>query len=101
MWLFDSRCGEVVEAAWNSCANIDLDKVVLSKVKQCEKDLTCWNHNVFGNVRRELGRKKKQFMEEEEMAIRSGDNTRVRNLKMEINTLLDQETRMWKQRARI
>ena len=101
MWLSDSRCGKVVEAAWNSCANTDSDKVVLNKVKQCEKDLTCWNHNVFGNVRRELGRKKKQFMEEEEMAIRSGDNTRVRNLKMEINTLLDQETRMWKQRARI
>ena len=33
------------------------------------------------------------------MAIRSVDNTRVRNLKLEINALLDQETRMWKQRA--
>ena len=58
-----------------------------------------WNHNVFGNVQRELNEKKKQLLEEEDMAIRSGDNTRVRNLKVEINTLLDQETRMWKQRA--
>ena len=90
-----------MEAAWNSCANTDSDKIVLNKVKQCEKDLTWWNHSVFGNVRRELSRKKKQLIKEEEMAIRSGDNTCVRNLKMEINTLLDQETRMWKQRARI
>ena len=50
---------------------------------------------------RSLIKRKKQLLEVEDMAIRSGDNTRVRNLKVEINTLLDQETRMWKQRARI
>jgi len=88
-----------VEAAWKSCANTDSDRAMINKVMQCEKDLTWWNHNVFGNVRRELNKKRKQLLEEEDLAIRSGDNTRVRSLKVEINTLLDQETRMWKQRA--
>ena len=59
MWLSDSRCGEVVLAAWNSCANTDLDRAVINKVNQCERDLTWWNHNVFGNVRKELNKKKK------------------------------------------
>lgn len=99
MWLSDSRCGEVVEVAWKSCANTDSGRVMINKVKQCEKDLTWWNHNVFGNVQRELDKKRKQLLEEEDLAIRSGDNTWVRSLEVEINTLLDQETRMWKQRA--
>lgn len=90
-----------MEAAWYSCADTDSDRAVINKVKQCEKDLTWWNHNVFGNVQRELNKKKKQSWEEEELAIISGENTWVRTLKVEINTLLDQETRMWKQRARI
>lgn len=60
---------------------------------------TWWSHNVFGNVRKELNRKKKLLIEEEAMAVRSGDNTCVRSLKLEINTLLDHEIRMWKQQS--
>ena len=59
MWLSDSWCGEIVEATWNSCAYTDSDRMVINKVNQCGKDLTWWNHNVFGNVRRELNQKKK------------------------------------------
>ena len=59
MWLSDSRCGKVVLATWNSCANTGLDRAVINKVNQCERDLTWWNHNVFGNVRKELNKKKK------------------------------------------
>ena len=101
MWLFDSQCGEIVKVAWNSCAYTDLDRMVINKVNQCGKDLTWWNHNVFGNVCRELNQKKKLLIEEENLAMRSGDNTWVRALKLEINSLLDHETRMWKQRSRI
>ncbi|XP_075645716.1 uncharacterized protein LOC142616836 [Castanea sativa] len=99
MWLSYSRCGEIVEVKWNSCAYSNPDRVVINKVKQCEKDLTWWSHNVFGNIRKELNRKKKLLIEEEAMAVRSGDNTWVRSLKLEINTLLDHEIRMWKQQS--
>lgn len=86
MWLSDSRHGEIVEAAWNSCAYTDLDSMVINKVNQCGKDLTWWNHNVFDNVRRELNQKKKKLLiGEENLAMRSGDNTWVRTLKLEIN----------------
>ena len=71
--------------------------MVINKVNQRGKDLTWWNHNVFGNVRRELNQKKKLLIEEENLAMRSGDNTRVRAWKLEINSLVDRETRMWKQ----
>ena len=31
MWLSDSGCGEVVEAAWRSCVSLDPNKEILGK----------------------------------------------------------------------
>ena len=40
MWLSDSRCGEVVEAAWRSFASMDSNKEILGKIDKCGKDLS-------------------------------------------------------------
>ena len=101
MWLSDSRCGEVVEAVWRSCALPDSDREVLGKIDKCGKDLLWWNHNVFGNVRRELKKRRDILAEEEAVALRTDSNIRIRELQSEINELLDRETRMWNQRSRI
>ena len=74
MWLSDCRCGEVVEAAWRSCVARDSDREILGKIDKCGKDLSWWNYNVFGNVRRELKKKRELLIEEEAMAIRTSSN---------------------------
>ena len=99
MWLFDSRCGEVVQVAWRSCVSLDPNKEILGKIVKCGKDLSWWNYNVFGNVRRELKKKKDMLAEEEVVALRTGSNVRIKELQREINELPDQETRMWNQRS--
>ena len=101
MWLSDSGCGEVVEAAWRSCVSLDPTKEILGKIEKCGNDLTWWNYNVFGNVRRELKKKRDMLIEEEAVALRTGSNVRIRELQGEINELMDRETRMWNQRSRI
>ena len=58
--LSDNRCGEAIEAAWRQSFGPHLDNEVLNKVKQCGKDLEWWNRNCFGNVCRELEKKKKK-----------------------------------------
>ena len=52
-------------------------------------------------VRRELEIKKGQLALAESMAMVSGNNTRIRSLRMEINLLQDRESRMWCQRSRV
>ncbi|XP_050254842.1 uncharacterized protein LOC126700675 [Quercus robur] len=101
MWLFDSRCGEVVEAAWRSCVSLNPNKEILGKIEKCGKDLSWWNYNVFGNVRRELKKKRDMLAEEEAVALRTGSNVRIKELQREINELLDRETRMWNQCSHI
>ena len=57
--------------------------------------------NVFGNIRRGLERLKKLLIEAESIAMVSGNNFRVRQLKKEIKVLLDKESTMWAQRSRL
>ena len=50
MWLSDSRCGEIVEAAWRYVEGPSSNNKILKRVANCEKDLTWWNNNCFENV---------------------------------------------------
>lgn len=100
MWLSNVRCAEMVEASWSSYSHEHGDDAIIKKVEQCGKDLTWWNHNIFGNVRKELAKKKELLVVSEMEAQTHGQNARLRALKEEINTLLDKEARMWSQRSR-
>ena len=100
MWLSDVRCAEMVEASWSSYSYGHGDDAIIKKVEQCGKYLTWWNYNIFGNVRKELAKKKELMVVAEMEAQVLGQNTRLRALKEEINTLLDKEARMWSQRSR-
>ena len=99
MWLLDERCVEMVEASWSSYSVGHSDCDILRRVEICGRDLAWWNHNIFDNVRKELKTKKAFLVEAESAAIVSGQNGRVRELKEDINILLDREARMWSQRS--
>ena len=101
MWLADDRCGEIVEATWTSTECPDPSSAILKKVAKCEQDLTWWNNNCFGNVRRKLADMKKLLAAVELEALRSGNNSQVRLLKAEVNVLIDRESRLWSQRSKV
>ena len=52
-------------------------------------------------MRRELEIKKNQLVRAKREAMASGNNCRIRSLRMEINLLQDRESRMWCQRSRV
>ena len=73
----------------------------MSKIDKCGKELGIWEKNVFGNVRMELNRLKNPLAKEERVAMVSGNNFRVRQIKKEIEVMQDREATMWAQRSRI
>ncbi|XP_050280230.1 uncharacterized protein LOC126721222 [Quercus robur] len=99
MWLSNPRCGEIVQAAWNQGFGVEMDREIL--VEKCGKDLIWWNKNVFGSVKKDLVWKKQLLIRVESEALLNGNNSRVRQLKSEINELLDREARVWAQRSRL
>ena len=101
MWLSNGGCEEVVFSSWNSGGELGFGGDVLAKVEKYGKDLTWWDKNVFGNVRRELDLLRKLLTKAESEAMISGNNFRVLQLKKEIDILLDRESTMWAQRSRL
>ena len=77
------------------------DSNILKRDDKCGKDLSWWNCNNFGNVRRDLEIKKALLVQAKIAAIRSGCNIQLRELKVEINVLLDKESCLWGQRSRV
>ncbi|KAL0006672.1 hypothetical protein SO802_008174 [Lithocarpus litseifolius] len=101
MWLSNGGCEEVVFSAWKSGSRSEDGDDKLAKVEKCGKDLTWWDKNAFGNVRRELDRLRKLLTKAKSEAMISGSNFRVLQLKKEIDVLLDRESTMWAQRSRL
>ena len=68
---------------------------VTLKIDQCGKALTQWSWRCFGNVRKDLQRKKQLLARAELEALITGVNYQVRELRMEVNDLHDKETKLW------
>ena len=86
-----------MEAVWKNGEDSD----IMQKIEKCSKDLEWWEKKVFGNVRRELEEKKKMLAKIKAETMRRGDNSQLRELKVEIHDLMDKETLMWSQRSRV
>ena len=86
-----------MEAVWRNGEDSD----IMQKIEKCSKDLEWWEKKVFGNVRRELEEKKKMLAKIEAETMRRGDNSQLRELKVEIHDLMDKETRMWSRRSKV
>ena len=100
IWLADKGCSDTVLTEW--CRE-DMDIPgfdVTHKIDRCGKALTFWSRTCFGNVRKDLLNKRKLLARAKFDALFSGVNFRVRELRMEVNDLLDKETRLWLQRSR-
>jgi len=68
MWLSNPRCSKIVQAVWDRSVSKS-EEGILHRVEKCSKDLSWWNKNVFGNVRRELEKLGKLLLKAEEEAI--------------------------------
>ena len=101
MWMSDKGCSETIEAVWSENSFAPWDTRVLSKINRCGQELSRWSRKSFGNVRKELERKKKQLKEAEKRAIRTGDSRHMKWLEGEVNVLLDKEAKMWRQRFKV
>ena len=74
---------------------------VIRKIERCGVELKKWSMRNFDSVRKELDLKKKEIVQAEKEAMRSGLNFRVRELMLELNKLREKEAWMWMQRSKV
>ncbi|XP_075659250.1 uncharacterized protein LOC142629154 [Castanea sativa] len=98
MWITDKGCSDTVEAVWRKDEDEPWDTKIITKVDNYGRELTCWSRQIFGSVKRELEKKRKQLIQAEKVAIHEGNSSLMKRLEGEINLLLDKEATMWRQR---
>ena len=99
MWLADKGCGEIAEGVWEARVEGNEETKVLRKIATCGKELTRWSKECFGNVRNQLAKKRKELARVERQALQGGCAIRLVAIQKEINSLMDKEERMWRQRS--
>lgn len=97
MWMSDVCYSRTVQAVWREDSAEPWGTKIIKKVDKCGKELESWSRKNFGNVRRELEKKRQLLVHAEKQAIRRGDPKRMRQLEKEINVLMDKEAKMWAQ----
>lgn len=101
IWMEDEGCHESIEAAWRADFLDGLMHKVEEKFKLCQKTLSWWSREKFGNITRTLNEKKRLLKAVEKAATRGGgDFQQVVSLKREENILLSQEEKMRHQRGK-
>ena len=93
LWLSNKVCGQTVKAVWTCPITSELENQVIKKISKCGSKLTQWSHRNFGNVRREIGEKRKRLARVKKEAMQTGYNFWVREIEMEINDLLIKENK--------
>ena len=99
MWLADKWCGETVEGVWEASYDEGDNQRMLRKIENRGKELTWWSQECFGNVRKELQKKRKELARAEELALQTRNSLWVVQIQKEINVLMGKEERMWRQRS--
>lgn len=75
MWFSDESCVETVEASWSSPTHGTSDCSILKRVDTCGRDIAWWNRNIFGNVKKDLEKKRALLIQAERVAQESGQNS--------------------------
>jgi hypothetical protein len=100
VWLSNLGYRETVAAAWTTQRTGSHMYQVQDKIRNCRKELRKWSSRQFGNISQQLKIKTAHLRAAEENSMRGMNHSIVLELKKEVQSLLSQEERMWRQRAR-
>ena len=91
------------------CLKLDLpwlcvwvfNKITKAEENACKSSLQTWSRISFGNIRRLLTQKKKQFTQAEAMSMAGAHHDQIRVLRSEMYELMVKEGCLWHQRSRV
>ena len=100
VWTSEEGCENTIKESWENRVDGSAMFKVANKLKQCKKGLGSWSRSTFGNISNQLAEKRRFLRAAELEVVRGGNMSTVKNLKMEVNSLLGKEERLWHQRSR-
>lgn len=101
MWKRDDSYDGLVRSSWgNDATSLNLHTLG-DRLGQVKEALQEWDKTVFGSVRKNLAKFRKQLVKERRRGIHSGPSRKERRLMSQISELLSREEVMEKQRSHL
>jgi hypothetical protein len=100
-WMIDEGCETTIKTAWESSQRGTRMFNVWHKLKECKRQLGEWSRKSFGSLKKKIERVKQKIQQAEALAIQDREHVNINGLRRELNSLLGQEEKMWRQRSRI
>ena len=100
MWAKEGECKEIIEQAWDPYRVLS-DLSIEERLSRCQNNLRWWNQTMFGNVNKKLRQKKNRLQQLELLNMLNDNEAEIKELRQEVNEVLNREEIMWKQRSRV
>lgn len=100
MWTTHPSCKAVVQKAWRSSTYGSRAYQLMHKVTNVRKELAQWNKAVFGRIEQEIKQKRRLLQDLQNNVIYMEDVGKERELREDLECLLQREELMWAQKAR-
>lgn len=78
MWMTNKGCGQTIEVVWRTGNNEAKNVKLIKKIERCGKELMKWSKDYFGNVQRDLEKKRKLMAKAEKSAQNGGSVYRMK-----------------------
>ncbi|KAK2975640.1 hypothetical protein RJ640_021085 [Escallonia rubra] len=102
MWVRRSDCAKVIEEAWNAGIQYeDPSQKVIKRVSECRVGLIKWNRRVIGNVQQKIKELEDKINTVQRGVITAETKVYVDDLKGELESILQMEDDLWRQRSRV
>ncbi|XP_073137930.1 uncharacterized protein [Henckelia pumila] len=97
MWLRDRECEGVIFEGWQKPSH---GATLLDMIQSCSDHLQQWASRHFGNIPRQIQRKRDQLARIRNHESWSYEMNNIKELEVELEKLSSQEELLWKQRSR-
>lgn len=100
-WTKDPSCEAIISEAW--ALNVERTKMykVCQKIKACKVHLLNWNRTIDNGRARSIQEKRVLLQECEKHLDANQNRARASQLRVELNSQLEEEEVYWKQRSRV
>ena len=101
MWTKREECKDIIKEVWDGSQELNSPIGIATRLKCCAGNLSRWNKMVFGQIPRQIQKKRETFST---LVLRDKDGnlgSEINIIRKKINDLLDSEEIMWHQRSKV
>ncbi|KAJ4980562.1 hypothetical protein NE237_031399 [Protea cynaroides] len=101
MWMRHDDCANVVEKCWRLPSSSSPAESLHAKTKSTEEQFFVWNKKVFGRIKHNIDRLKRQLIQIQQHPLGLGSEAKEKEVMEQLEEKLLREELLWKQKSHV